>query len=81
MTGPSVQESLDQTSPEAYGRVIFIAFISIVTGPLTTAMNALIIIAVKTKHRLKSKSIITLHLLYTFKPGGVGMISQTEQRD
>ena len=58
-----MQESLDQTSPEAYGWVVFIAFISIATCPLTTAMNALIIIAGKTKHHLiiKSKSTKTLH--------------------
>ena len=49
----------------AYGWLIFIAVISIITFPLTAVMNALVIIAVKTKHRLKTKSNIALACLST----------------
>ena len=60
------QGTLDQkNTPEAYGWLIFIAVISIITCPLTAVMNALIIIAVKTKHRLKTKSNISLACLST----------------
>ena len=60
------QGTLDQkNTPEAYGWLIFIAAISIITCPLTAVMNALIIIAVKTKHRLKTKSNISLACLST----------------
>ena len=60
------QGTLDQkNTPEAYGWLIFIAVISVITCPLTAVMNALIIIAVKTKHRLKTKSNISLACLST----------------
>ena len=60
------QGTLDQkNTPEAYCWLIFIAVISIITCPLTAVMNALIIIAVQTKHRLKTKSNISLACLST----------------
>ena len=56
---------LDETTMWAYGWLIFIAVINIVACPLTAVMNALVIIAVKTKHRLKTKSNIALACLST----------------
>ena len=55
----------DETTMWAYGWLIFIAVINIITCPLTAVMNALVIIAVKTKHRLKTKSNIALACLST----------------
>lgn len=60
-----LQGTLDHTIREAYGWLVFITVICIVTCPLTTAMNALIIIAVKTKTQLKTKSNIALACLST----------------
>ena len=60
-----LQGTLDHTTREAYGWLVFITVICIVTCPLTTAMNALIIIAVKTKNQLKTKSNIALACLST----------------
>lgn len=55
------QGTLDpKNTAEAYGWLIFIAVISIITCPVTAVMNALIILAVKTKPRLKTKSNISL---------------------
>lgn len=59
------QGTFDQTTPEAYGWIVFIAVINIITCPLTAATNALIIIVVKTKHRLKTMSNIALACLST----------------
>ena len=56
---------LDETTMWAYGWLIFIVLINIVACPLTAVMNALVIIAVKTKHRLKTKSNIALACLST----------------
>ena len=50
----------DQTTTEAYAVLVFIIILSIVTCPLTTVLNALVIIAVKTKPRLKTMSNIIL---------------------
>ena len=60
-----LQGTLDHTSQEANGWLVLITVICIVTCPLTTAMNALIIIAVKTKNQLKTKSNIALACLST----------------
>ena len=60
-----LQGTLDHTTPEAYGWLVFITVICIVTCPLTTAINALVIIAVKTKNQLKTKSNIALACLST----------------
>ena len=54
-----------KATPEAYGWLVFIAVISAITCPLTIVMNALIIIAVKTKPRVKTKSNIALACLST----------------
>ena len=56
---------LDETTMWADGWLIFIAVINIVACPLTAVMNALVIIAVKTTHRLKTKSNIALACLWT----------------
>ena len=56
---------LDETTMWAYGWLIFIAVINIIACPFTAVMNALVIIAVKTKHRLKTKSNIALACLST----------------
>ena len=62
---PISQGTLDETSSEAYGWLVFIAVISIITCPLTAVMNALVILAVKTIHRLKTKTNIALACLST----------------
>ena len=54
-----------KNTPEAYGWLVFIAVISAITCPLTVVMNALIIIAVKTKPRVKTKSNMALACLST----------------
>ena len=68
------QGTFDQTTPEAYVWIVFIAVINIITCPLAAATNALIIIVVKTKHRLKTKSNIALACLSTtdFAMGVIG---------
>ena len=62
---PISQGTLDETSSEAYGWLIFIAVISIITCPFTAVMNALVILAVKTIHRLKTKTNTALACLST----------------
>ena len=62
---PISQGTLDKNSSEAYGWLVFIAVISIITCPLTAVMNALVILAVKTIHRLKTKTNIALACLST----------------
>ena len=62
---PISQGTLDETSSEAYGWLVFIAVISIITCPFTAVMNALVIVAVKTIHRLKTKTNIALACLST----------------
>ena len=52
--------TLDHTTQEAYGWLVFITVISLITCPITTGLNTLIMIAVKTKHRVKTKSNIAL---------------------
>lgn len=54
-----------KNTPEAYGWLVFISVISAITCPLTAFMNALIIIAVKTKRRVRTKSNIALACLST----------------
>ena len=49
--------TLDQTTQEAYGGLVLI------TCPITTGFNTLIMIVVKTKHRVKTKSTIALACL------------------
>ena len=57
--------SLDHTTPGAYDCLVVLIVISITASPITTALNALIIIAVKGNHRLKNKSNIALACLST----------------
>ena len=59
------QGTLDHTTPEAYGWLVFITVFSIVTCQLTIVLNALVIIAVTTKHRLNTNSNIALACLST----------------
>ena len=54
-----------KNTPEAYGWLVFIAVISAITCPHTVVMNALIIITVKTKPRVKTKLNIALSCLST----------------
>lgn len=58
-----LQGSLDHTTPEAYAWLVFVTVISIIISPITFALNALIIIAVKTKHRVKTKSNLAIACL------------------
>ena len=50
--------TLDHTTQEAYGWLVFIP--TIITCPISTGLNTLIMIAVKTKHRVKTKFNIEL---------------------
>ena len=59
------QGTLDHTNTEACGWLIFTAVFSIITCPVTTVLNALVIIAVKTQHRLKTNTNIALACLST----------------
>ena len=59
------QGTLDHTTPEAYGWLVFITVFSIITCPLTIVLNALVIIAVTTKHRLNTNTNIALACLST----------------
>ena len=54
---------LDHTTTEAYAVLVFIAVMSVITCPITTVLNVLVIIAVKTKPRLKIMSNIALACL------------------
>ena len=69
------QGSLDHTTPEAYAWLVFVTFISIITSPITFSLNALIIIAVKTKHRVKTKSNLAIASLSS-TDGIMGVIGQ-----
>ena len=69
------QGSLDHTTPEAYAWLVFITVISIITSPITFSLNALIIIAVKTKHRVKTKSNLAIACLSS-TDGIMGVIGQ-----
>ena len=44
----------DQTNNESYGVLVVLIVLSIITSPVTTFLNALVIIAVKTKSRLQA---------------------------
>ena len=69
------QGSLDHTTPEAYAWPVFVKVISIIISPITFALNALIIIAVKTKHRVKTKSNLAIACLSS-TDGIMGVIGQ-----
>ena len=55
--------TLDQTTQEAYGWLVFITVTTIITCPISTGLNTLIMIVVKTEHRVKTKSNIELACL------------------
>ena len=55
--------TLDHTTQEAYGWLVFIPVTTIITCPISTGLNTLIMIAVKTEHRVKTKSNIALACL------------------
>ena len=55
--------TLDHTTQEAYGCLVFITVTTIITCPISTGLNTLIMIAVKTEHRVKTKSNIALACL------------------
>ena len=69
------QGSLDHTTPEAYAWLVFVTFISIITSPITFSLNAVIIIAMKTKHRVKTKSNLAIACLSS-TDGIMGVIGQ-----
>ena len=69
------QGSLDHTTPEAYAWLVYVTFINIITSPITFSLNALIIIAVKTKHRVKTKSNLAIACLSS-TDGIMGVIGQ-----
>ena len=64
---------LDDTTTEAYTVLIFLVVLSIITCPLTTLFNVLVMIAVKTKPRLKTNSNIVLGCL-AVTDGLIGVI-------
>ena len=57
------QEGTDPLTKEAYAVFIFITVANVITCPLTTLLNVLIIISVKTKVFLRTKSNIALACL------------------
>ena len=64
---------LNDTTTEAYAVLIFLVVLSIITCPLTTLFNVLVMIAVKTKPRLKTNSNIVLGCL-AVTDGLIGVI-------
>ena len=61
--GLTPQGTVNDISSEAYCWLVFITVISIITCPVTTVLNALIIVAVKTKNQVRTKSNIALACL------------------
>ena len=66
---------LDRTATWAYAILIFITVVNIITCPFIIVLNVLVMIAVKTKARLKTNSNITLCCL-AFTDVLVGIIAQ-----
>ena len=66
---------LDHTTTEAYAVLVFLTILSIIACPLTTLLNTLVMIAVKTKPRLRTKSNVALGCLAT-TDGILGVIGQ-----
>ena len=67
--------TLDHTTTEAYAVLVFIIVVSVIACPITTVLNALVIIAVKTKPRLQTMSNIAIACLAT-TDGIMGVIGQ-----
>ena len=61
--GLTPQGTVNDISSEVYCWLVFITVISIITCPVTTVLNALIIVAVKTKNQVRTKSNIALACL------------------
>ena len=61
--GLTPQGTVNDISSEVYCWLVFITVISIITCPVTTFLNALIIVAVKTKNQVRAKSNIALACL------------------
>lgn len=56
--GLTPQGTVNDISSEVYCWLVFITVISIITRPITTVLNALIIVAAKTKNQVRTKSNI-----------------------
>ena len=67
--------TVDHTTPEAYAVLVFLIVLNTLTLPITTALNGLVIIAVKTKPRLKAMSNIVLGCMAS-TDGLMGLIGQ-----
>ena len=67
--------TIDHTTPEAYAVLVFLIVLNTLTLPITTALNGLFIIALKTKPRLKTMSNIQLGCMAT-TDGLMGVIGQ-----
>ena len=61
--GLTPQGTVNDISSEVYCWLVFITVISIITCPVTTVLNALIMVAVKTKNQVRTKSNIALACL------------------
>ena len=61
--GLTSQRTVDHTSSEVYGWLVFITVINIITCPITAVLNVLIMIAVKTNNQVRTKSNIALACL------------------
>ena len=61
--GLTPQGTVNDISSEVYCWLVFITVISIITCPVTTVLNALIMVAVKTKTQVRTKSNIALACL------------------
>ena len=61
--GLTRQGTVNDMSSEVYCWLVFITVISIITCPVTTVLNALIMVAVKTKNQVRTKSNIALACL------------------
>ena len=61
--GLTSQGTVNHTSSGVYCWLVFITVISIIKRPITTVLNALIIVAVKTKNQVRTKSNIALACL------------------
>ena len=55
--------NIDQNNSASHGVLVVLIIMSIIASPVTTVLNALVIIAVKTKPRLKTMSNATLGCL------------------
>ena len=61
--GLTPQGTVNDISSEVYCWLVFITVISIITCPVTTVLNAVIMVAVKTKNQVRTKSNIALACL------------------